>query len=99
MGVDQPIQVTPGVVEALIARYRNSEMTELSELRTGDTVRMILVPFADSLCRIERLDDRSRVRVLIELMGGQVVAQANRTLLGPAIACEPIRNIRAGVGL
>ncbi len=84
MGVEQPMSVPPGVVEALIARRESSGTIRLDrDLEVGERVRILSGPFAETLCRIEHLDDRGRVRVLLEIMGGQVVAQVDRSALSP----------------
>ena len=84
MGVEQPMPVPPGVVEALISRVGSSGALRLDRgLEVGETARILSGPFAETLCRIERLDDRGRVRVLLEIMGGQVVAQVDRSALRP----------------
>jgi transcriptional antiterminator RfaH len=83
MGVEQPMPVPPDVVEALIARRESSGTIRLDhDLEVGERVRILSGPFAETLCRIEHLDDRGRVRVLLEIMGGQVVAQVDRSALG-----------------
>jgi transcription antitermination factor NusG len=84
MGAEQPISVPCGVVEALIARRESSGMIRLDrDLKVRERVRIISGPFAETLCRKEHLDDRGRVRVLLEIMGGQVVAQLDRSAFRP----------------
>jgi transcription antitermination factor NusG len=84
MGAEQPMSVPRGVVEALIARRESSGTIRLDrDLEVGEKVRIVSGPFAETLCRIEHLDDRGRVRVLLEIMGGQVVAQLQRSALRP----------------
>jgi transcription antitermination factor NusG len=82
MGVEQPQPVPRGVVEALIARRDSSGTVRLDrDLEVGERARIVSGPFAETLCRIEHLDDRGRVRVLLEIMGGQVLAQLPRSAL------------------
>ena len=84
MGVEQPMSVPPGVVEALIAHRESSgTIRHDRDLESGETVRIVSGPFAETLCRVEHLDDRGRVRVLLEIMGGQVLAQLDRSALRP----------------
>ena len=84
MGVEQPLSVPLGVVEALIVRSENSGTIRLDrDLEVGERVRILSGPFAETLCRIEHLDDRGRVQVLLEIMGGQVLAQVDRSALSP----------------
>jgi transcription antitermination factor NusG len=85
MGTDQPIPVPRGVIEALIATRENSGAVRLDQdLEIGQKVRILSGPFAQALCRLEHLDDRGRVCVLLEIMGGQVAAYLDRSALGPA---------------
>ena len=86
MGVDRPAPVPSGVVETLIARHERSRTAGFDgDLNIGDTVRILSGPFAEALCNIERLDDRGRVRVLLQIMGGLVAVQVNRSSLGRTI--------------
>lgn len=85
MGTEQPIPVPRGVVEALIAGRGGSGTVCLDQdLAIGQMVRILSGPFAQALCRLEHLDDRGRVCVLLEIMGGQVAAYLDRSALGPA---------------
>ena len=85
MGAEQPIPAPRGVVEALIATREGSGAVSLAQdLAIGQMVRILSGPFAQAICRLERLDDRGRVCVLLEIMGGQVAAYLDRSALGPA---------------
>jgi transcription antitermination factor NusG len=84
MGAEKPIPVPRGVVEAL-AITENSGLVRLdNDLAIGQKVRILSGPFADALCRLVHLDDRGRVRVLLELMGTEVMAQLDRSHVAPA---------------
>jgi transcription antitermination factor NusG len=84
MGGDKPAPVPRGVVEALLAMRESSGAVRFDHgLQIGQKVRILSGPFAETLCRIEHLDDRGRVRVLLEIMGGQVVAQLDSAALRP----------------
>jgi transcriptional antiterminator RfaH len=79
MGAEQPI------VEALIGTRGGCGTVCLDQdLRIGQMVRILSGPFAHSVCRLEQLNDRGRVCVLLEIMGGQVAAYLDRSALGPA---------------
>jgi transcription antitermination factor NusG len=85
MGAEQPSPVPPGVVEALIASCENSRVVRLDDdLEIGQKVRILSGPFAETLCRLAHLDDRGRVRVLLEIMGMEVAAQLDRSAIAPA---------------
>jgi transcriptional antiterminator RfaH len=85
MGGEQPRSVPAGVVEAIVASCENSGVVRLDDgLEIGQTVRILSGPFAQTLCRLARLDDRGRVRVLLEIMGMEVSAQLDRSAIAPA---------------
>lgn len=88
MGADQPTPVPPGVVEALIASCENGAAVRIEDiedsLEIGQKVRILSGPFAQTLCRLSHLDDRGRVRVLLEIMGMEVAAQLDRSAIAPA---------------
>jgi transcription antitermination factor NusG len=85
MGVEQPMPVPPGIVEALVAAAESSGTVRLDrDLEIGQKLRILSGPFAETLCRLAELDDKGRVRVLFEFMGAEVSAQLNRSLVAPA---------------
>jgi transcription antitermination factor NusG len=85
MGPEQPRPVPPGVVEALAASCEGCGAVRLDDsLEIGQKVRILSGPFAESLCRLAHLDDRGRVRVLLEIMGMEVAAQLDRSAIAPA---------------
>ena len=70
---DYPVPVPVGVVEALRLSSDESSVLEWRpEIRPGDAVRVIAGPFSDMIGQLERLDGAGRVRVLLEILGGQV---------------------------
>ena len=85
MGADQPAPVPPGVVEALVASCEGGQAVRFEDgLEVGQKVRIVSGPFAETLCRLAHLDDRGRVRVLLEIMGMEVAAQLDRSAIAPA---------------
>lgn len=79
---DTPHPVPQGVVEALVGLTDARGLLQLGrDLRIGDQVRIIAGPFFESLAICERLDDHGRVRVLLDIMGGQVPVQIKRDFL------------------
>ena len=83
MGAEQPLPVPPGVVEALIASSEGSQIGD-HDLEIGQKVRVLSGPFAEALCQLVHLDEKGRVRVLLEIMGGQVPVQLDRWRIAPA---------------
>jgi transcription antitermination factor NusG len=85
MGADQPAPVPPGVIEALVASCESRGVVRLEDsLEIGQKVRILSGPFAEALCRLAHLDDRGRVRVLLEIMGTEVAAQLDRSAIASA---------------
>jgi transcription antitermination factor NusG len=76
----QPVRVPPGIVEALIAGLDGSDLVTFNGgLMLGQTVRIIAGPFAGGLGVLQRLDARGRVRLLLEIMGGQAPVVIDRS--------------------
>ena len=85
MGAEHPRPVPPGVVEGLVASCERCGAVRLDDgLEIGQKVRILSGPFAETLCRLAHLDDRGRVRVLLEMMGMEVAAQVDRSAIAPA---------------
>ena len=85
MGAEQPMPVPPGVVEALVVSCESRGVVRLEDsLEIGQNVRILSGPFAETICRLAHLDDRGRVRVLLEIMGMEVATQLDRCVISPA---------------
>ena len=85
MGVEQPTPVPQGIVETLVAATESSGTVRFdSDLEIGQKVRILSGPFAEALCQLVHLDDRGRVRVLLEFMGAEVSARLDRSCVAPA---------------
>jgi transcription antitermination factor NusG len=84
MGGEQPMPVPCGIVESLVMSENSGLLRFDNDLEIGQKVRILSGPFADALCRLVHLDDRGRVRVLLEFMGAEVTAQLDRSCVAPA---------------
>ena len=85
MGAEQPMPVPPGVVEAVVASYGGRGVVRFDDsLEIGQKVRILSGPFAETVCRLAHLDDRGRVRVLLEIMGTEVAAHLDRFAIASA---------------
>jgi transcriptional antiterminator RfaH len=82
---DRPVPVPEGVVEALIERTDEANLTLFnSGLVPGQSVRILSGPFVDFVGTLERLDDAGRVQVLLDMMGSAVRVALHRCALAPA---------------
>ena len=71
---EEPHPVPPGVVETLIAASDACGILQLGDkLRLGGPVRLMAGPFAEQLAILDHLDETGRVRVLLDILGRQVV--------------------------
>ena len=78
----RPVPVPRGTVEAMIAAMDQSGLVRLGGgLTPGQPVRVVAGPFAGGLGVLERLDGRGRVRVLMQIMGGEALFTMDRAAL------------------
>ena len=71
---EEPHPVPPGVVETLIAASDARGILQLGDkLQLGGPVRLMAGPFAEQLAILDHLDETGRVRVLLDILGRQVV--------------------------
>jgi transcription elongation factor/antiterminator RfaH len=79
---DRPSPVPGGIVEALIEASDHRGVVALGpDFEVGQRVRIVAGPFADQLATIDRLDDAGRVRLLLDIVGGQLPVQTVRASL------------------
>jgi transcriptional antiterminator RfaH len=68
---NRPQPMPEAAMVALRARCQDDVMGDLvPDLRPGQVVRLISGPFAEQWVEIDRLDDRGRVLVLLNILGG-----------------------------
>lgn len=81
----RPVPVPGGTVEAMFAAMDPAGLIRLGgELKPGQAVRVVAGPFAGGLGVLERLDGRERVRVLLQIMGGEAPFIMDRAALTAA---------------
>jgi transcription elongation factor/antiterminator RfaH len=82
-GEPQPVPI--GMVESLILSADEDGTVHFEfPLHAGQSVKVLAGPFADLVGRLDRLDEKDRVSVLLELMGGTVRVALPRTFVAPA---------------
>lgn len=81
---ERPKPVPIGVVEALLSATNDDGHVDFrDDIKVGQDVRMISGPFFNLVGRLERLDDRGRVAVLLNILGGERLVAADQTALQP----------------
>jgi transcription elongation factor/antiterminator RfaH len=77
-----PHPVPHGVVETLLNMTDEEGLLQFGpQIRVGDRVRVITGPFAERFAVCARLNGPDRVRVLLDIMGGQVPVDVRRDQL------------------
>ena len=86
---ERPSPVKRGVVETLIASTAsNGDLRFMQPLRVGERVRLVAGPFAEQLGVLQHFDAAGRVRVLLEIMGGQIPVNLPRSDVLPMESCD-----------
>jgi transcription elongation factor/antiterminator RfaH len=78
---NQPTPVPQGVVENLIVRSTDMGSATGEGLKMGQKISVTSGPFVGLLGTLDRLDERGRVRVLLELMNTVVPVEIERVRL------------------
>ena len=82
---NHPIAVPHGVVEALIQQTDAFNLMTFSDkLEKGQKVRVASGPFADLVGTLDSLNDAGRVRLLLNMMGSEIVITLPRSGILPA---------------
>jgi transcription elongation factor/antiterminator RfaH len=77
-----PHPVPQGVVETLLDMTDAEGLLQFGpQLRVGDRVRVVAGPFAEQFAVCARLNGADRVRILLDIMGGQVPVEVRRDQL------------------
>lgn len=85
MAHELPAPVPHGVVESLMAYADATGLAHFErDLREGQAVRIKDGPLAEAVGRLTKLDTNGRVRVLLEIMGGQIETRIDRSSLEAA---------------
>ena len=85
MSGGEPQPVPHGLVESLIrATDAEGNVHFGFALREGQNVKVIAGPFANLIGSLEKLDERGRVRVLLELLGATIPVALPAHLVAPS---------------
>lgn len=81
---ERPKPVPIGVVETLMAATNDDDHLDFRHgIKIGQNVRLMSGPFFNLVGRLERLDDRGRVAVLLSILGGERLVTADKAALQP----------------
>jgi transcriptional antiterminator RfaH len=68
----EPTAMPAAVMAAILDRCMGEQVRQLHpDLRAGQQIRVTSGPFAERLAEVETLDEKGRVRVLLEILGGR----------------------------
>jgi transcription antitermination factor NusG len=82
---DGPQPLPVGVIETLADYVDENGVCRLDrDLTVGQAVRVIAGPLAEAIGTLARRDDKGRVKVLLNMLGGQVYVSLNRSALEAA---------------
>ncbi len=85
MAQDRPLPVPVGIVETLImSADRAGRLRFAQDLHKGQRVRLVNGPFAEALGVLDRLDNKGRIEVLLDIMGKGVRVRLQREWVEPA---------------
>ena len=68
---NKPAEISSHLIQNLKIRYEiNSNPTSKEKLQIGDYIKFYTGPFTDLFAKIESIDTKNRIWVLVEAMGG-----------------------------
>jgi transcriptional antiterminator RfaH len=67
----KPAEISTDLIVEIKTRYEiNSNQTQEEKLQKGDSIKLLKGPFANLIAKVESVDEKSRIWVLLEAMGG-----------------------------
>jgi transcriptional antiterminator RfaH len=81
---ETPAAVPAGVVEDLIGCSDQLGLYRTPSPQPGQKVRILTGPFSNHIALVQRMDGPGRVRLLLDIMGGMVSADAAHLTMVPA---------------
>ena len=68
---NKPSEISSDLILELKNRYEiNSNLTQKEKLQKGDSIKFYRGPFADLIAKVESVDEKNRIWILLEAMGG-----------------------------
>ena len=67
----KPSEISSDLILELKIRYEiNSNSMQKEKLQKGDSIKFYTGPFADLIAKVENVDEKKRIWILLEAMGG-----------------------------
>ena len=67
----KPSEISSDLILELKNRYEiNSKLTQKEKLQKGDSIKFYKGPFTDLIAKVESVDEKNRIWILLEAMGG-----------------------------
>ena len=68
---NKPSEISPDLISQLKMRYEiDSTQKQKEKLQKGDSIKFYAGPFADLIAKVENVDEKNRIWILLEAMGG-----------------------------
>ena len=68
---NKPSEISSDLILELKNRYEiNSKLTQKEKLQKGDSIKFYAGPFTDLIAKVESVDEKNRIWILLEAMGG-----------------------------
>ena len=68
----KPSEIPSDLILELKMRFEiNSAATQKEKLQKGDAIKLYVGPFAELIAKVESVEKKNRIWVLLEAMGGQ----------------------------
>ena len=68
---NKPAEISSDLILELKNRYEiNSKLTQKQKLQKDDSIKFYTGPFADLIAKVESVDEKNRIWILLEAMGG-----------------------------
>jgi len=68
---NKPAEISSDLILELKNRYEiNSNLTQKEKLQKGDSIKFYRGPFTDLIAKVESVDEKNRIWILLEAMGG-----------------------------
>ncbi len=79
IGNTKPASIDSEFIKKLQENLKEGSFIASSEYQEGDEIKIVLGPFANTIATIKKLLPKQRVEILLDLLGGNVTTQMQRS--------------------